>query len=213
LVFYVLFLITGAALILIYPKGEVLLWINRNHNYWFDQFFKWVTLLGDGILYGMLAVIFLFIRYYFVIYLALVALVQTLLVHFFKQILFADMVRPSLFFEGKNTLQLVEGVRVHGYHSFPSGHTATAFAIAFTLIFLFKKQSWNYLLVSTAILVGISRVYLVQHFFIDIYFGSIIGFTSVLAVQAWSHTIQGKKLADKTWSRKNLVKGKIPSVE
>jgi membrane-associated phospholipid phosphatase len=41
---------------------------------------------------------------------------------------------------------------------------------------MMKKKNLSSILMAMAILVGLSRVYLLQHFFIDIYFGSLIGF-------------------------------------
>jgi len=44
------------------------------------------------------------------------------------------------------------------------------------LTLMMKKKNLSSILMAMAILVGLSRVYLLQHFFIDIYFGSLIGF-------------------------------------
>jgi membrane-associated phospholipid phosphatase len=73
-------------------------------------------------------------------------------------------------------LHRVEGVSIHSLHSFPSGHTQTAFLI-FTFLALFcKRTAMAYVLIFTAALVSLSRVYLLQHFFVDIWIGSIIGY-------------------------------------
>jgi undecaprenyl-diphosphatase len=60
----------------------------------------------------------------------------------------------------------------YGY-SFPSGHTATAFAAA-TAIFIFNRRAgqWSY---AAAILIGFSRAYLYVHYPSDIIAGAVIG--------------------------------------
>ena len=58
-------------------------------------------------------------------------------------------------------------------HSFPSGHTVTAFAAAFAYsAFLPKTRPF---LLFMAIAVGISRMYLGVHFPVDVLFGALIG--------------------------------------
>ncbi|MBC7654228.1 MAG: phosphatase PAP2 family protein [Oligoflexus sp.] len=73
----------------------------------------------------------------------------------------------------------MEGIKVHFNNSFPSGHTVTIFAVAFTLITLYKKNFLvKYLLIFMAFIVGFSRIYLSQHFPIDVIAGSLIGISS-----------------------------------
>ncbi|MBI4991401.1 phosphatase PAP2 family protein, partial [Candidatus Gottesmanbacteria bacterium] len=60
-----------------------------------------------------------------------------------------------------------------GTYSFPSGHTALAFAAAYILAKEHKKWSrWYYLL---AFLIAFSRIYLGKHYPSDVLFGIIIG--------------------------------------
>lgn len=61
-------------------------------------------------------------------------------------------------------------------HSFPSGHTATAFAAAATLSLRYPKL--RYLLFGIASLVGLSRVVLQAHYPLDIFFGAVTGILS-----------------------------------
>ena len=88
--------------------------------------------------------------------------------------------RPLAFFRKNNlieTINLVAGVDVHtGATSFPSGHAMSAFAL-YSLLILYLPNKARYVipLFGIAVCVAISRVYLVQHFFPDVYAGSIIG--------------------------------------
>jgi membrane-associated phospholipid phosphatase len=163
----------------IFEKGVPELWINKHHNVVFDQFFKYMTFFGDGWLYVILAVAFLFYRYSWFLFLALSIIIQTALVQIPKRVIWPELVRPSLYLEGAD-IHFVEGVKINGYYSFPSGHTATAFTIATILIFIFYRVKWlHFPLALCAILAGFSRVYLMQHFFIDTAAGAFFG---VLAV-------------------------------
>lgn len=63
-------------------------------------------------------------------------------------------------------------------HSFPSGHTTTAFAFATAIGVFYPKTRWP--LYSLATLVGLSRIYLGAHFPIDVLGGAIIGVFSGL---------------------------------
>jgi membrane-associated phospholipid phosphatase len=80
-------------------------------------------------------------------------------------------------------LNFVEGVKVNAFDSFPSGHTTSAFVLAFIVILLLKNPYMKALVFIMAVLIGFSRVYLLQHFLIDIYIGSVFGILSVLI--AW----------------------------
>ncbi|WP_404818046.1 phosphatase PAP2 family protein [Reichenbachiella ulvae] len=71
-------------------------------------------------------------------------------------------------------------MQVHASRSFPSGHTTTAFVIAFCLSLLFQKRLLTYAFLFVALLVAYSRMYLLQHFYIDILFGALVGSASVI---------------------------------
>lgn len=58
--------------------------------------------------------------------------------------------------------------------SFPSAHASTAFAAAAVLTYFDRKRRWFYYLV--AILISFSRVYLGCHYFLDIFFGALLGY-------------------------------------
>ncbi len=177
---YYSFLLIGGFLLLLYSKGEWVVLLNGYHTKVGDIFFKYWTFLGDGIIFVLLILFFLFRNYFFALLTVLSTLIQTIFIQGLKRYVFYDTVRPKLFFENFNSFHMVEGVEIHGFNAFPSGHTATAFAIAIILSLYIKNKRWSSVFIVGAILVGVSRVYLLQHFFIDIYFGSFIGILSVL---------------------------------
>ena len=66
------------------------------------------------------------------------------------------------------------------YTSFPSGHTTTAFALAMMLSFLFPRFQWVWWFF--AIVIGVSRIILSQHYVSDVIFGAYIGVLSVMFI-------------------------------
>ncbi len=177
--------------------GDVVLWINARHTVQGDFFFKYWTYLGDGVVLALVALYFLFTHLWRFYFMMLSIALQTVFVHIFKQWLYAGEPRPKTFFADQaEQLNFVEGVNVRGYDSFPSGHTATAFVLGMVLIWTSKNLYWRFVLFVSAILVGISRIYILQHFARDVFFGSIFGILAVLLSwqilrkQAWNPKLE-----------------------
>ena len=102
-------------------------------------------------------------------------LISGLFVQIFKHFFFYDLVRPVKFFENGYHLRLIEGVHNFSFHSFPSGHSASAFAFFLCIAMTDKRKFMHVLMLLCAILVAYSRVYLSQHFLSDIIAGSFLG--------------------------------------
>lgn len=173
---YSVFLLLCAALLFSYSKTELHILLNRFNSSFFDVFFKYSTHLGDGTLIAILGIIFLFIKYRYVFAFLLGSISTAVLVNLFKKVFLDEMYRPAKYFELFETykLHLVEGVNQHSLQSFPSGHTATSFSI-FLMLALITKNRWVKLaLFLGAVVVAYSRVYLSQHFLVDITAGSVI---------------------------------------
>jgi membrane-associated phospholipid phosphatase len=175
LLLYLVFLIVGGILIVIYERGDEIIYFNSLHTSFFNHFFRWTTMLAELPAFFLILLVALFSAYGQGLLLWINSLFVFATVQVCKRLIFANEVRPSVFFEGKMNLSFVQGVAIERWHSFPSGHTATAFALFFMLSILTKDKRWSYFLFAVALLVGISRVYLLQHFLRDVYFGSLIG--------------------------------------
>ena len=76
--------------------------------------------------------------------------------------------------------ELVELVHIPTSYSFPSGHTVSAMAVAFTILTQHKKL--GIVAVIMAFLMGLSRLYVGVHFPTDVYGGIIVGAAIAFAV-------------------------------
>ncbi|MCD6090212.1 MAG: phosphatase PAP2 family protein [Bacteroidales bacterium] len=163
---------------LLFTEKEFLnLWLNQHHSPFLDVFFKYTTHLGNAWLLLPLLIFALSRNYFLSLVLFVTTIFESVLVQVvLKNGFFSDIVRPIKYISQSDILHRVEGISVHSLHSFPSGHAQTAFLI-FTFLALFcKRSSSAYILLFLAALVALSRVYLLQHFFIDVWFGAIIGY-------------------------------------
>lgn len=173
-----LFIFTGLILILITDKAQLHLAINELVDGGADNFFKYYTHVGDGLTVAILIVVAaIFSKNK--IATALMGLVSFalsgLITQLFKRLVFASERRPAAYF-GEDHLNLVEGVKMHGSHSFPSGHSTASFALFIFLAYVFRKHRYIQVLCAFgAILAAYSRVYLSQHFTEDVVAGSIVG--------------------------------------
>lgn len=77
--------------------------------------------------------------------------------------------------------ELVELVHIPTSYSFPSGHTVSAMAVAFTILAQHKKLGIVALVLAT--LMGLSRLYVGVHFPTDVYGGVIVG--AAIALFVW----------------------------
>jgi membrane-associated phospholipid phosphatase len=164
-----------------FSKTDGFLIFNRFHPAWLDIFFKYITNLGDGLISILATIILLALRKKKkAMTVALAYIYSGLLIQIAKRIF--HMPRPKYFFEQTlfHYTHFVEGVSMHDQNSFPSGHTASAFALATVLVLVFKKNKISFYCLFFAFLIGYSRIYLAQHFLIDVIFGAITGITCAM---------------------------------
>lgn len=172
-----LFLILGAILLFNIQKGDMVVFFSDHRSVVGNLFFRYATKMGEIFVYLLLTIAFLFYRFRYA-FLFPIAGFLTLGSSLLAKGYFAHP-RPVLFFRDAgllDQLNLIEGIALNKLGSFPSGHTMSAFAMFGLLaLILPKKKGVGVLLLIIACLVGFSRVYLVQHFFQDIYVGAILG--------------------------------------
>ena len=199
---FVPFLLSILFLLIYFGKEESHLMINNFHSDISDFVFKYITYLGDGVLFAILIFVFLFVRLKWSLLLFFSAIFTLLTVFISKKYLFHGFPRPFKYFEGTKVLHLVDGVEMYTMNTFPSGHTITAFAIFTILIFVVKNKVLQNLFVHMAILIAFSRVYLSQHFMIDVFFGAIIGVCIAVLSCVLSDNMA---ICQESWTEKSLI--------
>ncbi|MBC8047334.1 MAG: phosphatase PAP2 family protein [Fimbriimonadaceae bacterium] len=169
---WLLFLIPATVYLLFYEKGDFSMVLNKLHNPASDIFFRYITWGGDFYIIVLICIILLLIRLQYAIITIFNSVFVFTIITALKNIFNID--RPSIYFPSDMDLHYVPGLSLYEHFSFPSGHTASAFCIYFTLAYFSKNVWMKSFLAFLAVLVAISRVYLMQHFLIDVYAGSII---------------------------------------
>ena len=181
---YTIFFVIGLVAIFVIDKGDFIVFFSENRNGFFDKFFQFMSFIVEAHVFIALALILAIYNYRGTILIGAVGLV-TLVVSSLLKFIFAEP-RPLLYFEniGKlDTINLVEGYSAHiGLTSFPSGHTMAAFAIFLALAIILKRKYVDFIMICLALLVGLSRIYLVNHFLEDVLAGSILGLLITLGL-------------------------------
>jgi membrane-associated phospholipid phosphatase len=146
-------------------------------NSFLDLFLAYVTHLGDGLFAVLIALVFLFKNVRVSLYILFSYAGAGVVSYVLKHLIYYEVYRPHFVFQYyvREPLKLVEGVDVVAFHSFPSGHALSAFALFFCLLFVSRNHFSKIIFFSLAVLAAYSRVHLSQHWLIDIYVGSIIG--------------------------------------
>ena len=141
------------------------------------------------------------------------ALLQGIIISICKHGIFKGMPRPIEYLKGVDFYQ-IPGLNLHHWNSFPSGHTATAMGIATGLMIIFHKdKTLKFAFLLTGLLVAISRVYLMQHFYIDVLVGSLIGITCSWIAREITLRYFSKKIFRKSLFRTNTSTTKIRKIK
>jgi membrane-associated phospholipid phosphatase len=179
---YVIILLTAGFVLVIYSKPDIHIWLNGYNSGFSDWVFSHVTFLGNGIFVICIGVLLLFYSLRSSVFLLTAYLSTGLVVQILKRFVFSDYQRPVKYFHDAVQLHLVDGVRLLNGHSFPSGHSASAFALFLSLAIISRNRYIQVICFILACTVAYSRVYLSQHFLGDIYAGSLIGVIGTLAL-------------------------------
>ena len=158
-------------------KGDLLVEMNKNTNSILDVFFAGITTLGSFQFYLLVLAVYCIkfdqraIQFAF-LGAAILSITLILKAGFGAARPFEYFTQIGSFSDLKSNAYVAIS---KGYDSFPSGHTINAFAIWAWLAGQCRKHLIIVSCASIAILVGLSRVYLLAHFKEDVLAGGIIG--------------------------------------
>ena len=206
----ILALIIVLALSLV-PKAQLHLQLCQPHTAYLDTIIPLVTNLVDWLPY-VTVVLLLFYRAGWATFLASNLLLSTLIVQPIKHIVYAP--RPLTWFAENMpdiSLPLVEGVSMNHWLSFPSGHTTTFFVLFFTLSIIMcdenikGKNILSFICFLCATFGAYTRIYLSQHFALDIFAGILIAVVSTLILYYFL-VLKTKNTRFWTWNVQKLRK-------
>jgi membrane-associated phospholipid phosphatase len=196
---------------LLIPKAQLHLQLCQPHTAFLDTIIPLVTNLVDWLPY-VTVVLLLFYRAGWAIFLASNLLLSTLIVQPIKHIVHAP--RPLTWFAENMpdiSLPLLEGVSMNHWLSFPSGHTTTFFVLLFTLSIIMCAENINgknmlsFICFLCATFGAYTRIYLSQHFALDIFAGILIAVVSTLILYYFL-VLKTKNTRFWTWNVQKLRK-------
>ena len=200
----ILLLMSGILLQISFNKDDLFLFINHRHCLSVNNYLRYLTHLGDGLMMIAIAIAMIFFSYRNALTVAICYATTSIVAQIIKHILHAP--RPIQYFKDKGiSIQLIEGIKTHHWNSFPSGHTTTAFALGLIISYCYCQRKpffSNIGLLIIASLIGFSRIYLAQHFFEDVLGGASIGvIISFLTI----YGLNKSQWFHKHWLNKGLI--------
>ena len=154
-------------------KGDMVLFFDKNRSDSLNYFFLIATKLAEPIVCVTFCLLLLFLSWKKGLFLSLCLIFNTAVVQFLKRIVFSDFQRPMSHY--RDELELIEGMRANIDFSFPSGHTMAGATLFFVLSLFVKGKLSKLAVVAIIPVVAISRVYLSQHYFMDVVAGGTLG--------------------------------------
>jgi membrane-associated phospholipid phosphatase len=161
-------------------RNDFFLLLNKDLGKTADIFFSFWTNLGDGVIWVIVGGLVLkYRRKQFPLLIATI-IISTLITQLTKTYIIPAEPRPTVAITDINSIHTVASVELHTAYSFPSGHTAAAFCIFFIGCCLINKKWVVPVGFAYALLVGYSRIYLAQHFPLDVGAGMFVAIVTIL---------------------------------
>jgi len=199
---YLLILCVCLVIKLVYTKAAIYFAVNSLYNPLADRLAPYVTDIGNGWTAVAIAVILTLFNYRRALIVASSYAVTSLSAQILKYIF--DAPRPKLYFKDQiSKIHFVKAVEILSLHSFPSGHTVSAFTLAVIFTYWSKNKAWGPVFLLIAVMVGYSRMYLSEHFFEDVTAGSVIG---VVITVIWLYWLDNRNFIQRPKWQKGLLR-------
>ncbi len=184
---FFLLLIVCAIPLVISNSIDISVWFNNHHTYILDKFLSYVTILCENLVYLSILFALYFIAkvkildikmdLFYTIFVSFC--LSSAVVHLIKRVIVSNNFRPIVvlndLYPGIH-LNTVDGVKMLYNYSFPSGHSALGFIVITAILLCYKPNiAMTIFLLIFALSISVSRVYLLQHFYRDVYVGGLIG--------------------------------------
>jgi|GEM_PF-3242448 membrane-associated phospholipid phosphatase len=166
---------------LLASRADITYAINGLHSPLLDAVAKYLTHAGDGFFAVAVALLWLFKNKKEALYIFACYGISALITQFLKHQVFDDALRPIMALDASR-LHFIDGVTVHRYLSFPSGHATTALALG-TALCMCTPTRLHALICTIALLSALTRIYLLQHYITDVAAGASIGYATALVLQ------------------------------
>lgn len=153
---------------MLWCKNEAFLYLNANLGPLADKVFEYSSYLAEGWIWIPYFIVLVGLYKKDTAFILMNFLVSTLLTQFAKNYIFNSAMRPMASGLDATQIHTVPGVEIHTFNSFPSGHTATAFTLFLLTTYLFPNKYALSIGIIYAIVCGYSRIYLAQHFPLDL---------------------------------------------
>lgn len=169
--------------------SNILFWVQSNlHNSFLDRIMVLITSLGDlGILWISISIVLILTKKYRIIGILTFA---TLILN----TLLGDIILKHIFYRPR-PFNMLNGLDIIIHkpisYSFPSGHTSASFAAALMLGYYIRNYRWCFYV--AAILIAISRIYLLVHYPTDVFCGILLGCISFIIVNTFYKKIYEDK--------------------
>ncbi|MEZ5047512.1 MAG: phosphatase PAP2 family protein [Chitinophagaceae bacterium] len=170
--------VLGLILLLSFTQEQLFYFLNSHHNPFLDHLMTAFSAWGRA---DAMLIIFLSVfcipalrQAKYLVQICVFAILISLSIQGLKQLYACP--RPLVEY-GVEQVHTVNWLTNFYHYSFPSGHTFGAFSFFFFLTYLIPQKNpfWQLLFFILALATGLSRIYLGQHFFKDVYVGSILG--------------------------------------
>ncbi len=195
---YLLVLCICLVIKLVFTRETIYFTVNAINSPFADFLAPFVTDLGNGWFAVIIAAVLALFSYRKAFLVVTSWGITAIVAQVLKYIFAAP--RPKLYFKDQlSRIHFVKAVEILSFHSFPSGHTVTAFSLAVLFTYWSKNKGWGPVFLLMAIMVGYSRMYLSEHFFEDVTAGSVIG---VIITVIWLYWLDNRAFIQRPqWQR------------